>query len=113
MKVTKKILGLALAAVLVVSAAGCSSKSTQETKEPESQTTDTSATTTEETSTTGGKTVADGVPTFDSIELGVDYTDVTASIKVLTHRTDLIDTVFQDQCHLDKTFSFKIIGLLV
>ncbi len=29
------------------------------------------------------------VPTFDSIKLGEDYTDLTASIKWLTHRTDL------------------------
>ena len=31
------------------------------------------------------------VPTFDSFELGTDYTDLTASIKVLTHRTDLAE----------------------
>ena len=31
------------------------------------------------------------VPTFDSFVLGTDYTDLTASIKVLTHRTDLAE----------------------
>ena len=36
------------------------------------------------------------MPTIDSIKLGEDYTDLTASIKVLTHRTDIVDTTFQD-----------------
>lgn len=36
------------------------------------------------------------LPTIDSIKLGEDYTDLTASIKVLTHRTDIVDTIFQD-----------------
>ncbi|MDD2647459.1 MAG: ABC transporter substrate-binding protein [Eubacteriales bacterium] len=31
------------------------------------------------------------VPAFDSFELGKDYTDLTAKIKWLTHRTDLVD----------------------
>ena len=30
------------------------------------------------------------LPTIDSIKLGEDYTDLTASIKVLTHRTSRI-----------------------
>ena len=36
------------------------------------------------------------LPTIDSIKLGEDYTDLTATIKVLTHRTDIVDTTFQD-----------------
>lgn len=39
---------------------------------------------------------ANELPTIDSIKLGEDYTDLTASIKVLTHRTDIVDTTFQD-----------------
>ena len=39
---------------------------------------------------------ANELPTIDSIKLGEDYTDLTASIKVLTHRTDIVDTIFQD-----------------
>jgi ABC-type glycerol-3-phosphate transport system substrate-binding protein len=31
-------------------------------------------------------------PTIDSIKLGKDYTKLKASIKVLTHRTDIVDT---------------------
>ena len=37
---------------------------------------------------------ANELPTIDSIKLGEDYTDLTASIKVLTHRTDIVDTIF-------------------
>ena len=32
---------------------------------------------------------AEELPTFDGIQLGVDYVDLQASIKMLTHRTDL------------------------
>ena len=39
---------------------------------------------------------ANELPTIDSIKLGEDYTDLTASIKVLTHRTDIVDTIFRD-----------------
>lgn len=35
------------------------------------------------------------LPTIDSVTLGEDYTDLEASIKILTHRTDIVDTVFQ------------------
>ncbi len=34
------------------------------------------------------------LPAIDTIKLGEDYTDLTAEIKVLTQRTDLIDTTF-------------------
>ncbi len=36
------------------------------------------------------------LPTIDSITLGEDYTDLEATIKFLTHRTDIVDTTFQD-----------------
>lgn len=36
------------------------------------------------------------VPTIDSIKLGEDYKDLKASIKMITHRTDIVDTKFQD-----------------
>ena len=35
------------------------------------------------------------LPTIDSFELGKDYQDVTATIKVLTNRTDVVDTVYK------------------
>ncbi len=39
---------------------------------------------------------ANELPTIDSITLGEDYTDLEATIKFLTHRTDIVDTTFQD-----------------
>lgn len=36
------------------------------------------------------------VPAIDQIQLGNDYQDVVASIKVLTDRTDIVDTVYRD-----------------
>ena len=38
---------------------------------------------------------ADEVPTIDQINVGEDYQDLTASIKVLTNRTDIVDTVYK------------------
>ena len=35
------------------------------------------------------------LPSIDSIHLGTDYQNVTASIKVLTNRTDIVDTVYK------------------
>ena len=34
--------------------------------------------------------------TFDQIEVGKDYTDIKADLKFLTHKTDVIDTKFQE-----------------
>lgn len=34
--------------------------------------------------------------TIDQIKLGEDYTDIKADLKFLTHKTDIVDTVFQD-----------------
>ncbi len=36
--------------------------------------------------------LAEDVPTFDSFALGTDFKDITATIKVLNHRTDLIES---------------------
>ena len=34
--------------------------------------------------------------TMDQIKLGEDYTDISADLKFLTHKTDVIDTTFAD-----------------
>jgi raffinose/stachyose/melibiose transport system substrate-binding protein len=39
---------------------------------------------------------AAGIPTIDAIKLGEDYKDLKASIKFLTHRTDLVDGKFKE-----------------
>lgn len=36
------------------------------------------------------------LPTIDSLVLGQDYTDITADLKFITHRTDIVDTKFQE-----------------
>lgn len=36
------------------------------------------------------------IPYIDAIQLGEDYQDITATIKVLTDRTDIVDTTYQD-----------------
>lgn len=35
------------------------------------------------------------VPTIDQIKVGEDYKDLEASVKVLTNRTDIVDTVYK------------------
>lgn len=42
-----------------------------------------------------GESSSVAVPTIDQIKLGEDYQDITASIKVLTDRTDIVDTVYK------------------
>lgn len=39
---------------------------------------------------------ASAVPTIDSITLGEDYTDISADLKFLTHKTDVVDSLFQE-----------------
>ncbi len=38
--------------------------------------------------------VSGDLPTIDSINLGEDYQDITAELKVLTNRTDIVDTTY-------------------
>lgn len=96
MRKSKKIVSMFLAFSMVFSLSACGNKNNNEnastSAEPETSTeTEASA----ETST-GAKTLEDGLTTIDQIELGTDYQDVSATIKLLTHRTDLVDNVFQD-----------------
>lgn len=50
----------------------------------------------------GGKASADKgeldpkLPTYDSLKVGEDYTDLKAELRVITHRTDIMDTTFKD-----------------
>ncbi len=70
---TKKVVALTMAAVLAGSlAAGCGGSGKGEA---------------------GGTAVE--LPTIDAIKLGEDYQDITASIKILTNRTDVVDTVYK------------------
>jgi len=50
----------------------------------------------EEEVTNGGESVDEEFPTMDSLKLGTDYTDIKADLKFLTHRTDIVNTRFQE-----------------
>lgn len=67
----KKLISIGLAAAMTLSLAACG-KSEKDSKEE-------------------GK----DIPTIDSITVGEDYKDLKASIKVLTDRTDIVDTVYK------------------
>lgn len=42
----------------------------------------------------GTEAAAKELPTIDQINLGEDYQDITATVKILTNRTDIVDTVY-------------------
>lgn len=69
----KKVIALAMAAMMAVSLAACGSKG-GEKGDKKSEATDV---------------------TIDQIKLGEDYTDIKADLKFLTHKTDVVDTKFQ------------------
>ena len=84
----RKLTALGMAAVMTMSLAACGSSESTNTETPA-----TDAATTDSASTTAAATeVADteesGVPTYASIKLGEDYTDLTASISFMHHKTD-------------------------
>ncbi|HHX61586.1 MAG TPA: extracellular solute-binding protein [Epulopiscium sp.] len=84
----KKMVSILLcAAMLSATLAGCGSKPKETVKQDTKQ---------EEVSS--GEAVVDEAEelTIDKITLGEDYKDISATIKVLTHRTDIVDTIFQD-----------------
>lgn len=75
MKKSKRVIGVLLALTMAFSLSACGAKSSK--------------------STSGGKEASE-IPTIDKVELGSDYKDLKATIKVLTQRTDLTDNVFKD-----------------
>jgi len=44
----------------------------------------------------GDKEAKTDVPSYAGLKVGEDYTDLSAELRVITHRTDLIDTTFKD-----------------
>ena len=44
----------------------------------------------------GGKTTEYDGPSYAALKVGEDYTDITAELRVITHRTDIIDTTFAE-----------------
>ena len=93
----KKVLSLVLALAMMASVAACAgtAKTTEATTAKAAETTAAAAA---ETTAAAAETtaVASGALTFDTVQVGTDGKDITASIKILTHRTDIVDTVFAD-----------------
>ena len=87
MKKAKRILAVSLATLMAAaSLTACGGGDSKETEGKE---------------TTGGaestgNTESNLPEKITDIKLGEDYTDLTADIKVLTHKTDVVDTLFAD-----------------
>lgn len=92
----RKVLALSLAAAMTLSLVACggssdSTESADTTTETADTTTDTqeeTADTQEETTDTAEAETPEGVPSYSQITVGEDYTDLTASIKWIHHKTD-------------------------
>lgn len=89
MKLVKRMLSLGLVFMLTVSLVGCGDKKETTSTESKSTQEETAENNEAETETTKALTI-------DQIKLGEDYKDLKTTIKVLTHRTDIVDTLFAD-----------------
>lgn len=83
----KKVLAITLAAAMTLSLAACGGKESGTETAETTETTET-AETTETTETEAADTAEAGVPSYSQITVGEDYTDLTASIKWIHHKTD-------------------------
>ena len=81
----KKLLALSTATVMAFSMVGCGSKDADTNTDSN---TDNNAAGTE---TGSSDSTGDGELSYANLKLGEDYTDLTAEIKVLTNRTDLLE----------------------
>ncbi len=74
MRFYKKVLGASLAFTMAVSMMACGNNDNTDTPTQSNQ---------------------KEVPTIDKINVGEDYQDINAEIKVLTNRTDIVDTIYK------------------
>ncbi len=88
----KKLLALSMASLMAFSVVGCGS-SNNASSNNSSDKADNTAADTEKTddAASDDSASADGIKKYTDIELGKDYTDLTATIKVINHRTDMAD----------------------
>lgn len=89
MKRLKSLLCLLLVLAMILSLAACGNKK-------DSQNTGTKDTKTSDNGSSKSDTEDDALPTIDALVLGQDYTDIKADLKFITHRTDIVDSKFQD-----------------
>ena len=85
----RKLTALGMAAVMTMSLAACGSSDSTNTEAPaaDAATTDAAADTAT-SADAAADTEESAVPTYASIKLGEDYTDLTASISFMHHKTD-------------------------
>lgn len=72
----KKVASLMMAAVMVLSLTACENGGSSDSSKGDSSSAD--------------------VPTIDQIKVGDDYQDLKADIKILTNRTDIVDTKYKE-----------------
>ena len=107
MKKGKRLLALGLAGIMALSLSACGGGNSGTTTDKSTAATDggnagnTAATIAGESEAgaqtdAGSKTAEGNLPKLTDIKLGEDYTDLTADIKVLTHKTDVVDTKFAE-----------------
>lgn len=92
----KKIISTMTAVTMILAMVGCGkSPAAPSASDSSSSTSDSSSLTSdaEESSTE----INISAVNFDTLTLG-DYSDLTAEIKILTHRTDYVDNLFTDYC---------------
>lgn len=97
MKLGKKFFILGLAIILTLSFTACGRNETRDADgEAETDLTKEEGDTEDDDTKDSDATEDDetGSVTIDKLTLGEDYTDLEADIKFLTHRTDIVDTVF-------------------
>ena len=87
MKKTRRICALGMAGIMAFSMAACGSKGNGDGGNGGGS---------QKGGDGGVEAASADLPAIDTIKLGEDYTDLTAEIKVLTQRTDLMDTTFAE-----------------
>ena len=75
----KKLVSALLAVLMLLSLAACGGQDDSQGGSP---------------SGGGGESKNTQLPTIDQIKLGEDYQDITATVKILTNRTDIVDTTY-------------------
>jgi len=105
----KKVMALSMAAVMAASLAACGSSDTTDTQTTGAETAETTEATeaTEATETTEDSASADGSLQYKDVVLGETGTDITTTIKVLSHRTDMLTDDYNGTSWADYVAAFN------